>query len=128
MSPRASRRDIDAARRLVRERDGGRCMICGAEATDVHHRRRKGMGGSALLEQPSNLVTLCGLGNTSGHHGWAHQNPDEAHYIGWLLYDFEPAAETPVYILGEWFLLDDEGGKTPCDSVGTPCAPREATG
>lgn len=128
MSPRASRKDVDAARRLVRERDGGRCLMCGTEADNIHHRRRKGMGGSALLEQPSNLVTLCGLGNASGCHGEVHQNPWEAHCEGWLLYSGEIAAETPVMTRFGWVLLDDEGGRTPCDSVGTPCAPREAAG
>jgi len=92
--------------------------MCGAEATDVHHRRRKGMGGSALLEQPSNLLTLCGLGNTSGHHGWAHQNPDQANQYGLVLYEFEVPAETPVLTPDGWFLFDDLGSRIPYTGEG----------
>jgi hypothetical protein len=110
---KATRAVQEAARRIVRERDGGRCLMCGIEATDVHHRRRKGMGGSALLERPSNLVTLCGLGNTSGHHGWVHQNPDQANQYGWVLYEFETTAETPVLTPDGWFTLDDLGSRHP---------------
>lgn len=113
MSPKATRAVVDASRSVVHERDQGRCCMCGAEATDVHHRRRKGMGGSALLEQPSNLVTLCGLGNTSGHHGWAHQNPEQANQYGWVLYAYEVPAETPVFYRGGWVLLSDDGSRTP---------------
>jgi hypothetical protein len=87
-------------------------------ATDIHHRRRKGMGGSARLERPSNLITLCGLGNTTGHHGHVHQNPELAHARGWLLYEHQNPAETPVLTAFGWRLFDDDGHSGPCPAPG----------
>lgn len=68
---------------LVDARDEGVCVSCGARATNRHHRRFKGMGGSSLPDTDSaqNLVTLCGSGNTSGCHGRAHQ--DNAWALAW---------------------------------------------
>ena len=36
----------DRARQLTLARDGGRCVNCGRPAADVHHRVRRGMGGT----------------------------------------------------------------------------------
>lgn len=123
--PKAKRKDIDAGRRLVRQRDGHRCTMCGASIVDqpsaVHHRVAKQMGGSAKLERASNLVRLCGSGNADGCHGKAHSNPEWARNHGWIVSrSFDPA-EIPVDMHDGWFLLDDEGGRT-------PCAPTEAAG
>ena len=67
---KASRRQIKDARRIVAARDMDRCQMCGLRLFNqwrsVHHRKPKGMGGSALLESPANLVTLCGAGNADG--------------------------------------------------------------
>lgn len=47
-------------RELVWERDAGRCWHCGREdELVIHHRQNRGMGGSKLLDRPSNLVLLC---------------------------------------------------------------------
>lgn len=124
MSPRASRRDIDAARRLVRERDGDRCTMCGArlwnEYRSVHHRAPKGMGGSALLESPANLVTLCGTGNTGGCHGKAHSNPQWARNHGWIVSRSLNPAEIPVDCHDGWHYLSDDGSRTPCTPSEVP--------
>jgi len=63
-------------RAVVDERDEQVCVCCAQRATDRHHRRFKGMGGSSLPDTDTapNLVTLCGLGNTSGCHGRAHSD------------------------------------------------------
>lgn len=121
---KASRRDVDAARRLVRERDGVRCTMCGLNIFmgrgSVHHRLPKGMGGSAKLENASNLVVLCGWGNADGCHGKAHSQPEWARNHGWIVSrSFDPA-EIPVDMWDGWFLLADDGSRT-------PCAPREAS-
>ncbi|MEZ4504712.1 MAG: HNH endonuclease [Thermomicrobiales bacterium] len=46
-----------ASRRLVQERDGYRCTICGSrEQLEVHHIVPRRLGGS---NDPENLVTVC---------------------------------------------------------------------
>jgi hypothetical protein len=118
--PRATRAVQEAARRIVRERDGHRCQSCGVSIVDrpsaLHHRRRKGMGGSALLEQPANLIRACGNGNADFCHGYMHSNPDHAHDIGWVLWATDDPETTPVLLFDGWFLLSDDGARTPCAS------------
>ena len=114
--PRASRKDVEAARTLVRQRDGEQCQLCGMPASEQHHRRRKGMGGSAALELASVLITACGRGNTSGCHGLVHQHPHVGHGLEWLLYERQDPASTPVYTIHGWVYLSDDGGRTPCES------------
>lgn len=86
--PKASRKVQEDARKIVRTRDGHRCQMCGCSIVDqpssIHHRRRRGMGGSALLERPSNLVRLCGTG-TTGCHGFVESNRTQSTTRGWLL-------------------------------------------
>lgn len=124
--PKASRKDVDAARRLVRERDGQTCQMCGRSTefitSSIHHRLNKGRGGSALLERASILINVCGDGVLMDH-GRVTRYPKWAESIGWLLPrnnpDIDPTRE-PVLLHDGWHLLDDEGGRT-------PCAPREAS-
>lgn len=120
--PKATRKDIEAARTLVRARDGHRCAMCGTflmvlgQWQSVHHRKPKGMGGSALLENASNLVTLCGVGNADGCHGKAHSNPHWARNHGWIVSRSFNPAEIPVDMHDGWHTLDDLGRRTPCES------------
>jgi hypothetical protein len=122
MSPRASRRDIETSRTLVRDRDKGRCQMCGIWVEDrvksVHHRLNKGNGGSALLERASILITLCGDG-VFGCHGWIGREPTAAGTLGLLLPrnnpDVDPEQE-PVRLFEGWYLLSDDGSRTPCPS------------
>lgn len=122
MSPRASRKDIEAARTLVRARDGYRCAMCGmllmvaGQWQSVHHRKPKGMGGSALLENASNLVQLCGAGNADGCHGKAHSNPHWARNHGWIVARALDPTEIPVDMYDGWHTLADDGTRTPCPS------------
>jgi 5-methylcytosine-specific restriction endonuclease McrA len=117
MSPKATRAVQEAARRIVRERDGSRCQMCGLNILGgdgaIHHRIPKGMGGSALLESPANLVTLCGTGNADKCHGKAHRNPEWARNHGWIVSRSLDPADIPVDMWDGWFLLDDEGGRRP---------------
>ena len=128
MSPKASRKDVDAARRLVRRRDDSHCQMCGKPLWvgqgSVHHRLNRGRGGSAVLERASILVTACGDG-TRGCHGKVTEHPEWARTIGWLLPrnnpDIDPTQEPILTHEWGWVLLGDDGSRT-------PCAPREATG
>lgn len=118
--PKATRRDIDAARTLVRNRDSHLCQLCGRPLEWVqnaqHHRRWKGMGGSAVLERASVLISVCGQGNKDLCHGEIHGNPEHAHDIGWILWATDDPETTPILTFQGWRLLDDEGGWSPCES------------
>jgi len=35
------------------------CEVCGAKAVDIHHIRRRGMGGSKTQDYISNLMAVC---------------------------------------------------------------------
>lgn len=119
--PKATRAVIDAARSVVHERDQGRCCMCGinlagTDRRSVHHRAPKGMGGSALLESPANLVTLCGLGNSDGCHGKAHSNPQWARNHGWIVSRHLDPAEIPVDMVDGWHTLTGVGDRIPWEA------------
>ena len=117
--PKAARKDVEAARSLVRARDGHRCQMCGQSIVNIpssiHHRIPRGSGGSALLERASNLVRLCGDG-VRGCHGFIESNRRNAEETGWLLpkcnASIDPAKE-PLFTFAGWRLLDDLGGSLP---------------
>ena len=113
--PKANRAVQEAARRIVADRDGDTCQMCGRfmyQRRSVHHRLPKGMGGSALLESPANLVTLCGVGNADGCHGKAHSNPQWARNHGWVVARSLDPMEVPVDMHDGWFLLCPDGDRT----------------
>lgn len=121
--PKATRKDIEAARTLVRARDEQRCQMCGrwlweSGSYSVHHRLNRGRGGSALLERASILIHLCGDG-VLGCHGWVTNHPEAAAQTGWLLPrnnpDIDPTRE-PILTFEGWRILDDQGGWTSCES------------
>lgn len=96
-------------RKKVHERDGGRCVRCGGQASDLHHRQRRREGGHVL----SNLISLCGRGNTSGCHGWAHSHPAEARDEGFIVSAWgDPLTQWVWRWDGARVLFDDEGGIT----------------
>lgn len=107
-------------RALIRGRDRGRCVRCGDTATNVHHRRNRGMGGrrhaaSAAINQPGNLLSLCGSG-TTGCHGWVTGHPAEARELGYALRTngTEDPTTVPVQAHDGWHLYDDAGGRRRC--------------
>ena len=123
---RAARRDPEAltwdeVREIALERDEHRCVGCGsAGPLDVHHRRRKGAGGSRLLDYVANALVLCGPGNIAGCHGRAHRfSNSEAAALGWCV----PQGEDPLWwpvtypaaLGGGRWLLDDAGTRTRVD-------------
>jgi hypothetical protein len=94
----------DRAKQLTRERDGGLCLACGRLADDVHHRQRRGMGGTddpVIAFGLVNLVCLCRM-----HHDLCHRYKDtdagqhmRAH--GYWLETWEDPALTPLLIVSE---------------------------
>ena len=52
-----------------------RCAVCGRSPVQMHHvvKRSAGKLYRNGIEVPKPLIPLCGLGNSSGCHGLAHQ-------------------------------------------------------
>jgi hypothetical protein len=113
-----------AARALVAQRDGGRCVRCAAPATQIHHRRSRGMAGTsdAAINSPANLLTLCGSG-TTGCHGWVESNRREAEIEGYIV---RHGARSPGTVLVRvftplvfqqwtWVLLGADGSRDRCE-------------
>lgn len=103
-----------ATRELVRWRDRDRCRRCGATTWQIHHRKPRGMGGSRdpLINDPSNLVLLCGSG-TTGCHGWVEQHRTEARRQGWLVSQHADPRYQPIDHEGQLLFLTSEGKTAP---------------
>lgn len=107
------------ARSLALGRSGGRCEVCyrplhGIQSS-VHHRSPRRMGGTKRpeLNQPANLLVLCGSG-TYGCHGRAESYRAWAIERGIILYTRDIPEEMPyVDLYGRWWMLDNQGNKTP---------------
>ena len=118
-------RPTPAQCRIVDERDGRCCSVCGMSLTGVpasrHHRlMRSHESDPKRLHRASNLIDVCGSG-TTGCHGWIHAHPDTAYRLGLLVHAWEDPEKTPMLryagMLGEsqWVLLDDQGDVTAVD-------------
>lgn len=114
--PSPTRKVLD----LVWARDESRCFVCtrhlhrGRGGYSVHHRVPRGMGGSArsVLNQPPNLLLLCGSG-TDGCHGWVEHNRDRGLTLGLLVSKFNTTSLElqPVKRWGaHWVVLTADGG------------------
>lgn len=97
-------------RATVRKRSAGWCERCGVEpATQYHHRRPRGMGGTLRLEtnQPSACLHLC-----VDCHRDVELYRRRALESGWLVaQNCEPRMVSVLYRDGRWVLLDDNGTK-----------------
>lgn len=100
-------------RALVHRRSEGVCERCRRSmATDVHHRRARGSGGSTApgINAPTNLVDLC-----RACHEWVEAHFTQAVDTGWkisLTYSPTIARTTVLTQLdGTELLLDDDGSK-----------------
>lgn len=115
---------LEAQQARCRERDGNRCARCGRPAPagnrQHQHRDPRGMGGrpDVLAHRLSGLVLLCGWSATDpdGCHYWAeaHLTPVDRREGFRVPAGVDPL-EWPVHYWDGWFLLDDEGGRTPCN-------------
>lgn len=114
---------------LVLKRDGYACVRCGHEIRgergvgwSVQHRRPRGSGGSRdpRLNQPANLVILCGSAVTNCH-GEVEKNRAASRAYGYLVsqHSIADPADVPVLVTTspggdvpeiEWRLLDNTGG------------------
>jgi hypothetical protein len=92
-----------AVKRALEARDKSKCRICGGLGTERMHRMRRREGGHSL----SNLILGC---HTC--HVRAHANPERAYRRGWHVRanGIAVPAEVPLWTLGGWVKLDDDGG------------------
>jgi hypothetical protein len=95
-------------RSKIMARDGF-CYHCGTnDDLIIHHRKNRGMGGSKLLDTPSNLITICAIFNSlmesdADSAAWAKQ-------CGLKLASWQDSEKVPVYhqTLNRWFRLGDD--------------------
>jgi hypothetical protein len=78
--------ELIKAKKIVRERSGGRCeariaSICTGRATDAHHVKMRSRGGQ---HDPSNLLDVC-----RRCHEWIGNNPRSAHQMGFVKHSWE---------------------------------------
>jgi 5-methylcytosine-specific restriction enzyme A len=97
-------------RDLIRERAQGVCEYCGVErGTEIHHRRPRGMGGTAQESSntASNGLLLCG-----GCHRWAESHRTDALLMGVLLLQIQNPLKSAVKYRGAYRFLDNLGNLT----------------
>jgi hypothetical protein len=105
-----------ATRETVAVRAGYHCELCYTPISgqaSIHHRRPRRMGGTRRsdVNEPANLMLLCGSG-TTGCHGWVESHRKNALADGIILYDRDIPAEHPYKDRhGNWWLIDKEGKK-----------------
>lgn len=91
------------------ERDGQRCVHCGAtDGLAPHHRRNRGMGGSKALETASNLLLVCSWLN--GQMESDAETAEMAKSHGWKLLSWQSPTKYPVWdeISQSMFWLADD--------------------
>lgn len=110
-------------RRTLMERCAGVCEKCGHQkATEAHHRKPRGMGGTMLTDkhQLSNLLALC-----TTCHAWIESERNKARMLnlGWLVDQHQDPRVIPalLYNPNHWgparFLLHDDGTLTLWDDT-----------
>lgn len=100
---------------LVRARDQGRCIVCGAMGTERMHRIPRRDGG----HRASNLALGC---HTC--HARAHASPAWGYEVGIMASRYgTDVSQVPIWSWRGWVLLDDEGG---IEVIAPRTAPREA--
>jgi 5-methylcytosine-specific restriction enzyme A len=97
---------------LLDLRSYGLCEVCGnAWASNTHHRRPRGMGGSKdpATNSVVNLLRCCGSG-TVGCHGLIEANREQSYDLGLLVRrTVSDIAAVPVKLHHGWCLLTQDG-------------------
>jgi 5-methylcytosine-specific restriction enzyme A len=87
------------------------CELCGkwAAVTNIHHRQPRGIGGCRLpyINQPSNLLLVCGHGSLWGCHAVIETRREYARSMHWLVPRPLKPVDIPVWRRGELVWLRD---------------------
>lgn len=115
-------------RMQVRGRERQMCVRCGMRGAEIHHRRSKSVR-DGHTHCPCNLVYLCGWGNHTGCHGWAHSNPFEAKASGLIVSKTVAIpGSVPVLVVVEGLLtLTCDGQRVPVPANPAAGAPESAS-
>ena len=95
-------------RNLVQIRSQGVCERCGAApGVQLHHRRPRSMGGSKRADTnvASNSLHLC-----VNCHAATESDRELSYRMGWLVRQGRDPAMVPVFRMGTWVLLNNDGG------------------
>ena len=101
----------DRTRRIVTERDGGKCIHCGTiENLIVHHRKNRKMGSSRHLDRLDNLILVCATYNGLMESDAAVAN--QARDFGHKLQSWNEFSD-PVFDQFDlsWWILTEDGSK-----------------
>lgn len=96
-----------AAKKSVACRDEDKCQRCSRPASDIHHRKPRGMGGSSDPDRNyglANLISLC-----HECHWWVHAHPAEAYRLGWLVHSYDDPERVSVITPGYLLWLKPDG-------------------
>ena len=89
------------------------CPHCGVGVPYLvpHHRKNRGMGGSNLLDTPSNILLVCALLN--GAMEQQSEVAEDAKRFGWKLESWQDPLVIPIYdaITGFLYRLKDDYSK-----------------
>lgn len=83
-----------AVKREVLNRDKHVCQFCGGVATDVHHRKARGMGSTSRKDiylGRANLISLC-----RACHDRVHRHPDWSASFGFTVRTGYAPEDMPV--------------------------------
>lgn len=100
--------------RIVDQRDGYECLVCGGTKTDgwsgySRHHRLMRSHPFPRLHAPENLIRVCGSG-TTGCHGMIHSHPGKAYRFGWLVRQWLDPFQTPILTYRHgWVYLQADG-------------------
>lgn len=109
-----------SVRAAVYKRDNDTCQRCGLVVgpgnRQLQHRVPRGAGGRVGHWRMSALVLLHGHSSLTGCHGEVESQVDQARRDGFRVpVGIDPATHPMRLWTGQWVLLDDDGGVTPCE-------------
>lgn len=99
----------DKTRKAVVQRANARCEVCGLTgASQIHHRKPRGMGGSGRREVRS-------AANAIYVHAACHRrieaNRTKAYLLGHLVHAWQQSESTAIRLWDGWFLLTSDGDR-----------------
>ena len=98
----------EKTRKLIMERAGYKCEICGLSMVigQIHHRQPRGMGGTRSKSRSS---CSNGLYVHAKCHAMVESQRERAYMMGWLVKTGYQPESTPVKLWDGWFVLTVDG-------------------